>query len=243
MIIMWKTSWGLPQWEIHDIPTSPKIMFDALKVALFLLKSGTFSRLISPHGKETKLSPSQKLSHLWMWIVLEATIDTTQCKTIVVYRTSNRRLGIEIDQWLAIPKNHNLCHLRSYNVVENNNAPFQDERVFLFFLFFLRFTRRGLDKRSTFLGFPRILYQSNSHLIPPTCLKQWDFRARIIQMLLISCGNLPQLKQIRSLHSLAREEISIGLSPNNKILQLSIGCLGAEVLGCYLHVYLSCLHS
>jgi hypothetical protein len=64
MTTMWKTSWGLPQWEIHDILTPPKIMFDALKVTFFLLKSGTFSRLFLPHAKETKLPPPQELSHL-----------------------------------------------------------------------------------------------------------------------------------------------------------------------------------
>ena len=56
-----------------------------------------------------------------MWIVLEANIDSTQRKIIVVYRTPNHRLAIVTWRWTTIPisADTKLSHFCSYNAVEN----------------------------------------------------------------------------------------------------------------------------
>ena len=55
----------------NTIKHSPKIKFDALKVAFLATEWNSFH-----HMKETRLAPPQVLSQLWMWIVLEAIVDT-----------------------------------------------------------------------------------------------------------------------------------------------------------------------
>jgi hypothetical protein len=50
---------------------SPKIKSDALKVAFLATEWNSVH-----HMKETRLAPPQGLSQLWMWIVLEAIVDT-----------------------------------------------------------------------------------------------------------------------------------------------------------------------
>ena len=58
MTTIWKASWALPQWETHDIPTLPKITFDAIKHAFPCSKV----ELFPPHGKEIGLPSPQGLS-------------------------------------------------------------------------------------------------------------------------------------------------------------------------------------
>ena len=55
----------------NTIKHSPKSKYDALKVAFLATKRNSFH-----HMKETRLAPPQGLSQLWMWIILEAIVDT-----------------------------------------------------------------------------------------------------------------------------------------------------------------------
>jgi hypothetical protein len=40
---MWKTSWSLSHWEIHDNPTTSKTTSDNIKKAFLAKKKGTLS--------------------------------------------------------------------------------------------------------------------------------------------------------------------------------------------------------
>ena len=52
---------------------------------------------------------------------MKHSLTTTYCKIIVAYRTLNRRLSIETEQWtpITISRDTRLCHFSSYNGVKN----------------------------------------------------------------------------------------------------------------------------
>ena len=75
--------------------------------------------------KEPTLPPPQGLSHIQMLYLKQPLTPPQPCKIIVVDCTSNHRLAIKI-RWCSttpIPRYNRLCHIRSYNVV-NNEAHF-----------------------------------------------------------------------------------------------------------------------
>ena len=50
-------------------------------------------------------------------LYLKQPLTPTECKIIVIYRTSNHRLDIETKQW----GNARLCHFCSYNTIGNES--------------------------------------------------------------------------------------------------------------------------
>lgn len=70
------------------------------------------------HKKEIRLPSPRGLSQLWMWIVLQATIDITQHAIIVAYALKSQ---FHNRNWSVVdyPLDKRLCHLCSYNVAEN----------------------------------------------------------------------------------------------------------------------------
>ena len=110
LVIVWKTSWGLPHWETYDHPTTSKLAYDDVK-EVFLAKEWNF--FIS-------LPPIHVYSQIHVWIVLEATIDSTTMQYNCWLPHLKHILVIEIGQWTTIPisRDTRLCHFCSYDVVE-----------------------------------------------------------------------------------------------------------------------------
>ena len=63
-------------------------------------------------GEETRLPPPQEVTQIWMWIALEATIDTTITQDPCCFIAPQIRLTIEIWWWSTIPisKDNRLSH-------------------------------------------------------------------------------------------------------------------------------------
>ena len=114
---MWKTSWCLSHREIHDNPTTSKTSYYGIKEALLTKELNSFHSL----GKKLDYLHLQGFPQIWMWIVLEATFESTTTQDHCAYCTLNHRFSIEIGQWTTIPisRDIRLCHFFSYNAFEN----------------------------------------------------------------------------------------------------------------------------
>jgi hypothetical protein len=81
----WKVSWGLSHWEIHDNPTTSKIVYDVIQEA-FLAKEWNFFHL------SWKILNYLHLTDFFKYeckLYLKQSLAPPQCKIIVTYHTSN----------------------------------------------------------------------------------------------------------------------------------------------------------
>ena len=58
-----------------------------------------------------------------MWVVLEATIETTTTQDIIAYHTFNHKLAITTGQWSTVPisRDTRICHFFPYYAIENKS--------------------------------------------------------------------------------------------------------------------------
>ena len=114
---MWKTSWGLSHWKFNDNTTTSKTTYDDIK-EVFLAKDWNYFHLFKEKLYYLHLEDLLKYK---CELYLKPLLTPPQRKIIFAYCTSNHRLAIETGQWTTIPNSRNtrLCHLISYNAVEN----------------------------------------------------------------------------------------------------------------------------